>query len=183
MRRQRSSLVSKFFPVLVFASLGLSACGAANYSCESETGRATIVADVDKLLSDQDCAGALAIIEKYYPQAGCGTDEIRLARASANACAANINFFQLISDLGTVDLIGGGIWTSMTQLFPSSTADQRVTAGQNALDALFAIQTPGVLTPPQYMINSTSENPGSLIAAHRTENSNLYGMIVSMSLV
>jgi hypothetical protein len=182
-RRQKAFPVFDFRTVLVIASLGLSACGSANYSCDNETGRAAIVADVDKLLSSQDCAGALAIVEEYYPQAGCGTDEIRLARASANACAANINFFQLITDLGTVDLVGGGIWTSLTQLFPSSSSDQRVTAGQNALDALFAIRVPGTLTPPEYVINSSSENPGTLVASQRTEDSNLYGMLVSMSLV
>jgi hypothetical protein len=33
------------------------------------------------------------------------------------------------------------------------------------------------------MINSTTEHPGTLVAAHRTEDSNLYGMLLSMSLV
>ncbi len=174
---------SKTLSALALASALCSACGTANYGCDSDSGRNAIVADVDRFLSSQDCASALALIEQYYPQAGCGTDEIRLARASANACAANINFFQLITDLGTVSLVGPAFWTSMTQLFPSTMTDQRVTGGQNSLDALFAIRLPGALTPPQYIINSTTPNPGSLIAAHRTQDSNLYGMLVSMSLV
>jgi hypothetical protein len=169
--------------VALLATL-LSACGGSpNYSCDTEDGRKAIVADVDKYLSNQDCASALALVEPYYTQTGCGTDPIRLARASANACAANINFFQLITDLASVSLVGSGIWSSMTQLFPSSLADQRVTAGQNSLDALFALQVPGSLTPPQYIINASSPSPGTLQAQHRTEDSNLYGMLVSMSLI
>lgn len=167
----------------ILLAAGLSACGSANYSCDSESGRQAIVSDVDRLLSNQQCASALALIEQYYPLAGCGTDEIRQARASANACAANINFFQLISDLGNANLVGSAMWTSFTQLFPSSLTDQRVTGGQNALDALFAIRLPGTLTPPQYVINATTAHPGTLVAAHRTEDANLYGMLVSMSLI
>ncbi len=173
----------KIFAILAFAGMGLSACGSANYSCDSDSGRTAIVSDVDKYLSSQDCAAALALIEQYYPLAGCGTDEIRLARASANACAANINFFQMITNLGTVNLVGSGMWVSLTQLFPSSVSDQRVTGGQNALDALFAIQVPGSLTPPQYVINASSQNPGTLMAIHRTDGANLYSMLVSMSLI
>jgi hypothetical protein len=178
---QRS--LPKSFAILALAGMGLSACGSANYSCDSDSGRSAIVSDVDKFLSGQDCASALALIELYYPQAGCGTDEIRIARASANACAANINFFQLITNLGTVSLVGSALWTSLTQLFPSSVSDQRVTGGQNALDALFAVQVPGSLTPPQYVINASTQNPGTLMAIHRTQDSNLYGMLVSMSLI
>ena len=173
--------VARAGAVLAFALL--SACSAQKYSCDNQTGRDAIVADVDKYLSDQNCTSALAIIETYYPQAGCGTDAIRFARASANACAANINFFKLIDDLTGVSLVAPAIWSSFAQLFPSSVADQRVTAGQNSLDALFAIRLPGTLTPPAYLINSGTENPGSLVAAHRTEDSNLYSMLVSMSLI
>jgi hypothetical protein len=167
----------------IVLALGLSACGGKKYSCDSDTGRAAIISEVNKFLSDQNCASALAVVEYYYPQEGCGTDEIRQARASANACAANINFFQLITDLGESDLVGSELWVSLTRLFPSTVTDQRVTGGQNALDSLFAIRVPGSLTPPQYIINASSVNPGSLVAAHRTSDSNIYSMLVSMSLV
>lgn len=182
---RKQNLGKRFFGKLFLALVltALSACGSSKYSCDSEQGRKSIVADVDQLLSSQQCAAALAIVEVYYPQSGCGTDDIRMARASANACAANINFFQLIGNLATVNLVGGGLWSSFTQLFPSSLTDQRVTAGQNSLDALFAIRIPGALSPPQYIINASSENPGALIAAQRTADANLYGMLVSMALI
>jgi hypothetical protein len=181
--RERRTLIEKTFLAGALLAI-LSGCGSAEpMSCETEKGRNAIVTHVDSALSDQDCAEALRVIEIYYPQTGCGTDEIRLARASANACAANVNFFELITNLGTNNITGTELWVTLTKLFPSSTVDQRVTGGQNALDALFAIRIPGMLTPPQHVINSTSVSPGSLIAAHRTEDSNLYTMLVSMSLV
>ncbi|MBC7385016.1 MAG: hypothetical protein H7301_02500 [Cryobacterium sp.] len=154
-----------------------------NFSCDSDQGRNAIVAEVDQELSRQNCAGALIVIEPYYSQVGCGTDDIRQARAAANSCAANINFFQLVDDLGTSNLLGSGLWVALTRLFPSSVNDQRLTAGQNALDALFALRKPGILTPPAYIISPNSVNPGSLLAGDRTEDSNLYAMLVSMSLV
>lgn len=165
------------------AAFALSACGKANYGCDSEEGRQSIVGDVDQYLSDQNCTSALALIEKYYPLEGCGTDEIRQARASANACAANVNFFQLVSDLGSENLVGSEMWVTFTKLFPSTLTDQRVVGGQNSLDALFAIKTPGVLTPPQYEINTSTPHPGTLVAANRTQDSNIYSMLVSMSLI
>jgi hypothetical protein len=180
---ERRTLLEKFSFAGFLLAL-LSGCGSAEpYSCETQKGRDAIVTHVDAALSEQNCAEALALIETYYPQAGCGTDEIRLARASANACAANVNFFELVTNLASNNITGTELWVTLTKLFPSSVVDQRVTGGQNALDALFAIRVPGTLTPPQYVVNSTSVNPGSLIAAHRTEDSNLYTMLVSMSLV
>ncbi len=164
-------------------ALFLAACSGKKYGCDSDEGRTAIVADVDKALSSQQCAGALALIETYYARAGCGTDEIRQARAAANACAANINFFGLLTDLSESNILGNELWVTLTRLFPSTLTDQQVTAGQNALDALFAIRIPGVLTPPEYLVNATSEHPRSMVAAHRTKDSNLYAMMVSMSLI
>ncbi|MBS1961174.1 MAG: hypothetical protein JST04_03080 [Bdellovibrionales bacterium] len=165
------------------SAFALSACSKANYGCDSEEGRQSIVGDVDQYLSDQNCAAALALVEKYYPLDGCGTDDMRLARASANACAANVNFFQLVSDLGSENIVGSEMWVTFTKLFPSTISDQKVTGGQNALDALFAIKVPGSLTPAQYEINTTTPNPGTLVAANRTQDSNIYAMLVSMSLI
>lgn len=173
----------KFFILFFGTLLFVSSCGKANYSCESEEGRRSIVADVNQFLSSQDCPRALALIEAYYPKEGCGTEEIRFARASANACAASVNFFDMMTSLSTENIVGSELWVTLTKLFPSTLTDQRVTGAQNALDALFAIRIPGALTPSQHIINSSSVNPGSLIAAHRTDDSNIYGMLVSMALV
>lgn len=162
----------------------LSACGSGqNFSCDTDEGRRAIVQEVDNALSEQSCAEALAIVEIYYPQAGCASDEMRLARASANACAANINFFKLVGDLGANNLAGNELWVTLTKIFPSSLVDQRVTAGQNALDALFAIRLPGVLSPPEAIVNKSSANPGTLVAGHRPFDANLYSLFVSMSLI
>ncbi len=161
----------------------LSACGKDRLTCSTEEGRRAIVAEVDQSLSQQQCAEALATIEEYYPRSGCGTDEIRTARASANACAANVNFFTLVDGLANSNLLGDELWISLTRLFPSSLNDQRVIGGQNALDSLFALRQPGVLTPPEYVINSATEHPGTLLAGQRTADANLYGMLVSMSLI
>lgn len=175
-------LRNKFLGCLLALTL-LSSCGRPDFSCDSAEGRGAIVAEVDQLLSSQDCTSALALIEAYYVLPGCAADEIRQARAAANACAANINFFQLVSDLATNNIVGNELWVTLTLLFPSSLTDQRLTGGQNAMDALFAIRRPGTLTPPEYLINSTSANPGTLVAGHRTEDSNTYSMLVSMALI
>ncbi len=179
----RPKSFSSFVFCVGLTLVALTGCGGSKRSCSSAEGRRAIVADVDAALSKQSCAEALAIIEEFYPQADCASDEIRTARASANACAANVNFFTLLDGLANSDLAGAEMWVSLTRLFPSSPSDQRVTAGQNSLDALFSLRIPGILTPPQYMVNATSANPGTLVAAHRSEDSNLYGMLVSMSLV
>lgn len=176
-----SRRISGAFALLLFVVL--SSCSSSKYSCDSDSGRGALVSDVDQLLSTQDCAGALALIEPYYPLAGCATDEVRLARASANACAANVNFFQLMDDLGNANLIGNEVWVSLTRIFPSTLTDQRVTGGQNALDSLFALRVPGAISPEASMINSASAHPGTLVAAHRSQDSNMYAMLVSMSLI
>jgi hypothetical protein len=171
------------FAILSWASI-LSGCGEGNrYSCDSETGRRAIISEVDQALSREACAEAIALVETYYPQPGCASDEMRLARASANACAANVNFLRIVNDLAGSNLSGNAIWVTLTELFPSNPVDQRVIGGQNALDALFAIRKPGVLTPPSYVVNASSANPGTLLASHRTEESNLNAMLVSMSLI
>lgn len=179
--------VKRLFSLLKFSFLlcvvFFTSCGTQNLSCDSVQGRHAIAGEVDKFLSSQDCSSALAVIEGFYPQVGCGTDEIRLARASANACAANVNFFQLIDDLSNNNIVGSELWVTLTKLFPSSVADQRVTGAQNSLDALFAIQVPGALTPAADIINSSTQHPGTLIAANRTQDSNIYAMFVSMAAI
>ncbi len=184
MYRSKFSIAARFFPLggaLLLALL--SSCGANNLNCESDEGRKAIVAEVDQLLSSQNCSGAISVIEPFYADAACASDDIRQARAAANACAANLNFFQLLDDLSTNNIVGNELWVTLTKLFPSSLTDQRLTGGQNALDALFSIRKPGTLTPAQYIINSTTPNPGSLVASDRTDESNIYAMMVSMTLV
>lgn len=173
--------MSRIFVFILF--IFLSHCSKQQFECSSDEGRKALIKAVDDALSNQECGKAVSIIEPYYNQPGCGIDEIRLARASAYACEANINFFGLVADLGTVNLTGSVLWESLTQLFPSVSTDSRVTGGQFSLDSLFAIRKGNIVTPPEYIINAGTQHPGVLVAAHRTEDSNLYAMLVTMSLI
>lgn len=161
----------------------LSSCAAPEMNCSTDEGRKAIVKAVDDALNSQDCMRAIATIEPFYSSPGCGTNDIRMSRASAYACMANINFFKLVDDLSTGNLTGSGIWETFTQIFPSSTLDSRTEAGQFALDSLFALRVPGSVTPDPYLIYRGTQHEGSLIAAHRQEDSNIYAMLVSMSLI
>jgi len=178
-----SNFSFRWVPAALLGLFVLSACGEPKMSCDTDEGRKAIVKAVDDALNEQDCARAVIAIDPYYGNSGCGTDDIRMARASAYACAANINFFKLISDLGDSNLTGNGIWEAFTALFPSSTADSRVTAGQYSLDSLFAIRVPGTITPPEYLMYPGGVHEATLIPAHRTYDANIYAMLVSMSLI
>jgi hypothetical protein len=178
-----SGLNKSFASILIVCALLLTSCGKTSKECGTEEGRKAIVEAVDDALNTQNCAQAIAAIEPHYASPGCGTDEIRMARASAYACAANINFFQLVDDLQNLNISNAGLWEALTSLFPSSVADQRVAAGQFSLDALFALRIPGTVSPPETLINSGSTHPGALLANQRTQSSNIYSMFVSMSLV
>ena len=81
--RLRISLLTFCF----IAAFGFSSCAKEKFSCDTEQHRQAIVAEVDQLLSTQDCAGALDLIEAFYPKTECAFDDIRLARAAANSCA------------------------------------------------------------------------------------------------
>jgi len=169
--------------IFISAALLLSSCGKTSKECTSDEGRKAIVEAVDRALNTQDCAAAVAAIEPHYSSAGCGTDDIRMARASAYACAANVNFFQLVDDLQNLNISNAGLWEALTELFPSTIADQRVAAGQFSLDSLFAIRLPGTVSPPETLINAGTLHPGALLANQRTQTSNIYSMLVSMSLI
>ncbi len=158
-------------------------CGKSEKSCESDEGRKAIAEAVNEHLNTGQCSLAVAEIDPYWNKEGCGTDEIRLARASAYACALGINFFDLIARLTDADLSASGFWATFNALFPATVGDSRPTAGNRALDALFSIQYPGAINRPQYTINASTPNPGALVAAHRTTDSNIYALLTSMGMM
>lgn len=171
----------------VFFWIGLACafagCGKSEKSCDDDEGRKAIAEAVNEHLNSGDCAMAIAEIDPYWNKEGCTTQEIRLARASAYACALGVNFFGLISNLADGDLSASGFWATFNALFPSSSGDSRPTAGNQALDALFSIQNAGVINRPQYTINASTPNPGSLVASHRTSDSNIYGLLTSIGMM
>ncbi|MBC7690331.1 MAG: hypothetical protein H7222_01055 [Methylotenera sp.] len=164
-------------------SVTLFGCGAPKMDCHTQDGKAALLDAVQNALTSQDCTTAIDLIEPVYLDKECTNDEVRIARASSYACAANINFFKLIGDITKVNLNGKVFWPAMTQLFPSVPTDSRVAAGELSLDALFALKAVGAIATPLQQVNASSANPGYLLASQRSVDSNLYGIFISMSLI
>lgn len=171
--------------LLIFLGIQLSGCAKGELSCDSEDGRAAIVAEVSNFLNTQRCPEAIQTIDRFYTKDGCGTDNIRYARASAYACAANLNFFTLIDNLvnNSSNLTGNLFWRYLTELFPATLNDGKVAAGVYATEALMALRNVGTVTPVQYTINASTQHPGSLLVGDRQENANVYLMLTSMAMV
>lgn len=176
-------LLSNLFLLLLFSHL--SGCAKGEMSCEDETGRSAIVAEVSNFLNKNNCAEAVETIDEFYLKEGCGTDPIRYARASAYACAANLNFFDLIDNLSnnTANLTGNLFWRYLTQLFPSTANDGRPAAAMYATDALIALQKVGAVTPENYIVNRSTQHPGTLLVDNRQKNANVYLMLTSMAAI
>ena len=178
--RMRASI---YFLTLTLSTCLLS-CSKGEKSCDSDSGRAAIVEAVDTALNTSDCASAIDAVAPFYSKDGCGTNAIRLARAAAHACTAGINFFTIAKDLSTADLSGPtGFFNTVTDFFPSTTADSKVAAGNFALDSLFALQVPGAISTSAQTINEGTPHPGTLVPSMRTQDGNVYSMITSMALI
>src|SRR5258707_1159543 len=123
----------------LFALVG-SGCGAPAYDGGTTQGKQAILDATNIALSTRDCAAAIAQIDPLYSSANVD-NPVRMARASAYACAAHVNFFSLLGSLATHtdELSGAQFWNLLTQLFPSSASDasDRVVEGaMGAIDAL-----------------------------------------------
>lgn len=153
-------------------------------SCTSENGRKAIVEGVNEALNSNNCATAITLISTYYDKTGCGTDDIRLARASAYACNAGVNFFSNLKDIGNSSLGSStGLFNSITGIYPSTILDSKVASGNYALDALFAIQNSGAVNTASQLIYANTEHPGTLVPTNRTLDSNVYGLLTSMAMI
>jgi hypothetical protein len=72
----------------------------------------------------------------------------------------------------------------MTELFPSQTgSDYVVEGGFLGMDALQTVLKPGALILPQYQVNPSSHNPGSVFSSDRTVDSNIYLVFLSMATI
>ena len=179
-RELRSSRGLLLLSLMILVSAG--SCGVPRYNCGSVDGRAAIVDAVNKSLTEYNCSGAIELIETCYAASNVD-DEIRMLRASAHACAANINFFELLTNLASNNLLASGFWMTMAKLFPSSTDDSRTEAAQLATDALMAVLEPGVIVSTSNRINWDTVNPGSLNVSDRKTDANAYLIFVSMAAI
>lgn len=171
----------------------LSACGGGISGTGDGTERAkqTLIYAANEALTNEDCNAAINYIEQLY-DSGQTDNTVRMIRASAHACNAELNYFSLINDLATNDLGNASsgfssLWSTITKIFYSSdlnTLDTRVQSGWFATDALMAVlNKPATVIPESKKINSTTDNPGSISYLDREEESNTYMILVSMALI
>jgi hypothetical protein len=179
-RLKFSSLKLNFLSSAILVSALLVGCGEPKVDCNTPEGRAAIIDSVNTALSSSDCTTAIENIEAAY-SSGCSNNEIRLARASAYGCAANINFFKLLGDLSTEGISSGGLWKTFAKLFHSSTQDSRAEAGWYASDALMAVLESGIVLAPTNKLSFDGNNIASTRTTDRTDVANLYLMLTSMA--
>jgi hypothetical protein len=143
------------------------------------------VEQVNVSLSTQACSSALSQIKPLYDSINTN-NQIRLATAASYGCFAKVNIFQIFSDLASASGLGGsGLWAMFARLFPSvaSPDDKIPTSAGLGIDAAMSAVYPGTLFVPALKINSTTNNPGSLIFTDRIRDSNSYLTFLSMSLM
>ncbi len=181
--KKRKSSFPFLFLVLVTVS-----CSASNFDISTVSGRRSIIAEVHSLLTRGLCDAAIDTIEPLY-ESIYTNNEIRLVRASAHGCKAGINYFDLLNGLvqnSSTLIIGGGLWTFLTQYFYHSTqrtVEDRFRSGWFATDSLFAILNTGVVVPAAFQVNTSTNNVGSVLVQHRTNESNLYLIFISMAVI
>ncbi len=173
-------------------ALAFTSCGGApRLDCADPDNKRACIDQVNIFLTDGDCGSAIDLADTMYATAGVTDNEVRLIRASAHACRAEVGFFTMIDSItsSTSSLSGAGFWTLTTQMFrpPSGTTDltmdQRIESGWKAMEALFATMNAGVTVPLDYQINFTSINPGSMTAQHRGADPNMLGMLTAFSIL
>lgn len=177
-----------FFALLIF----VFSCSAPKYDTTSLTGRSALIYNTNRALSLEDCTTALANIEALYNYSSDITgvkpdNEIRMARAAAHACVAGAsNFFKMVGDVvaNSALLAGAGFWKLGPKMFLTSdtdTLDKRITSSGFSTDALMATVLPGSVMSGSHIINSTTANPGTLIASDREVDANIELIFVSLA--
>jgi hypothetical protein len=91
-------------------TVGAVSCGAPSRTCATDEGRKEYVTAVDNALNSGNCTEAIAIITPAYSDPGCANNDIRLAYAAAHACNANVDFFNLVTQLESGNLSGSGYY-------------------------------------------------------------------------
>jgi hypothetical protein len=149
--------------------------------------KTSIVDSVNLALSQGDCSTALNTVQTYYNSAQ-SDNSIRTAMASTYGCFAGVEMLQIINDLVNFpgDIGGSGFWEFLVQEFPSTATpsdDKKPQAAKYGIDATLSILNPGIILIPDYTINATGFNPGSLLSADRIDDANSYLTFVSMALL
>lgn len=162
---------------LILTGLAAPSCSAPRW--EGPQAKQATIDAVNQDLSFEDCASALDRIEGLY-NSGLTDNQVRILRASAHGCNAGINFFKLVSDLTGANLTPPGFWQTMAKMFVSTTKDSKLESAWFAQDALFATLKKGIVVSSANQVNTGTDNPGSLQASDRVDDSNLYLIIVSM---
>jgi hypothetical protein len=167
--------------------LTTAACTVPKYDGGNLQGKAAILDATHVALSSEDCTTAIAAIESLYGSSNTD-NEVRMARASAQGCAAGVsNFFSTFGQLvSNADSLGGsGLWETMSKMFWETDADaldKRITAGGYSTDALMAATKAGSVIAATSQVGG-APNVGSLLGADREDTANLYLVFISMSQI
>jgi hypothetical protein len=172
-----TALLSLIFPILFSLS-----CGSLTPSVSDPTGQQAILDIANNDLTNSDCGDALSTILPLY-NSTYSNNQVRLITASAYGCDAEINFFQVVTNLGldANTLSTASLFGYLAQIFPSTTADKVVESAGYGMEVLLTTLTTGEVIAPASLINSTSDNPGSLLYSDRIADSNLYMLMMSMA--
>jgi hypothetical protein len=139
--------------------------------------------EVKQALTVGDCLKAITISTQLY-QSSYSDNESRMLYASAHACNAGIQLYQLIDDITNSNFTDqDSIIRTFVRLFPSTAADSKMASSWFALDALQSILNPGVVVSPTDQINYSSVNPASDRYTDRTSDANTYLAFLSMAEV
>lgn len=160
-----------------------SGCSAPLYDPSTPQGLAAIIDRTHKAVTNGNCSEAIATIEPAY-NSEYSTNEVRMARASAHACAAQINFFRMAEDLATHSLVGSDFWKTLSELafaVNPDDLDPRAASGKRAIDALLAAIKPGKVISNSHRIETDEFNIGSMLASDRDANANLYLILTTMT--
>lgn len=182
-----ASCIQRLFPLATaLAGFALVSCSVA-LDGSSELSKQAVIDSVNIALSERDCNKAIGIVEPVYNSPNVD-NRIRLVRAAAYACAANLNFFELIAKLqaNTAKLPSNQVWNVFTEAFPSDPTDpyDRVIEGaEGATDALLASLRPNSVLLSNYLFNLASPNPSSGQYTDRTDDSNVFLTFVSMATI
>ena len=182
-------MVEKIISSLCIAvGITLSGCSGPGYDFTGTTANSLLVQGaVDSAniaLSHMDCGTAYGAVYSLYDSTNTNND-VRSAMAATYGCFATVNVLNIVEDMLNFagNLGGAGFWSFLAQEFPSSANDKIPQSAEYGTDALMSVLNPATILVPADVINSTSNNPGSVLYTDRTGASNSLLVFISMSLM
>lgn len=194
-RKNRSSFSSAvaWVCVLFFYALFIGCSPAGLEDISNANSRRAVIEEVNRLLTQSNCDEAIRLITPLY-DSKYSDNEIRMTWASAHACRAGLEYIEFLLFLqnNTLCTIGNcnGLWTGLTKHFyqgdlssaqTRSDLTQAMYATWFSIEGLQATLSPGVVVPDHLQVNPGTNNVGSVLTAHRTDDANLYLLFVSMA--